>query len=81
MLWWVLRIQTILDALTCLLVYVFVRNLFGWRDVGLPAPTLLCLQPLPDSLTCFFAAAMLAYQRTFEGVNFFSNSISNDRFQ
>jgi 4-amino-4-deoxy-L-arabinose transferase-like glycosyltransferase len=68
MLWWVLRIQTILDALTCLLVYMFIRNLFG-RDIGLiaawiyallPAPMLLCLQLLPDSLTCFFAAAMLA---------------------
>jgi hypothetical protein len=55
MLWWVLRIQTILDALTCLLVYVFVRNVFG-RDSGLiavwiyamlPAPILLCSSPCP----------------------------------
>jgi len=68
MLWWVLRIQTILDSLTCLLVYLLVRNLFG-ADVGLvaawiyallPAPVLLCLQILPDSLSCFFAAAILA---------------------
>jgi 4-amino-4-deoxy-L-arabinose transferase-like glycosyltransferase len=68
MLWWVLRIQTILDALTCLLVYVFVRNLFG-RDAGLvaawiyallPSPILLCQQILPDSLSCFFSAAILA---------------------
>ena len=69
MLWWVLRIQTILDALTCLLVYVFVKNLFGadagivaaWIYALLPAPILLCLQILPDSLSCFFTAAILAF--------------------
>ena len=68
MLWWLLRIQTILDALTCILVYAFVKNLFGrnpgliaaWVYALLPAPILLCLQPLPDSLACFFTAAILA---------------------
>ena len=76
MLWWVVRIQAILDALTCVLLYLFVRNLFGrkpgliaaWIYALLPAPILLCLQPLPDSLSCFFAAAILAsasYIRTY----------------
>jgi 4-amino-4-deoxy-L-arabinose transferase-like glycosyltransferase len=68
MLWWLLRIQTVLDALTCLLVYVFVKNLFGhnagfiaaWIYALLPGAILLCLQPLPDSLSCFFTAAILA---------------------
>jgi 4-amino-4-deoxy-L-arabinose transferase-like glycosyltransferase len=68
MLRWVLRIQIILDSLTCILVYVFIKNLFGhrsgliatWIYALLPAPIILCLQVLPDSLSCFFAAAILA---------------------
>jgi 4-amino-4-deoxy-L-arabinose transferase-like glycosyltransferase len=68
MFWWVLRIQVVLDAFTCLLVYVFVRNLFGadaglvgaWIYALLPSPMLLSLQILPDGLSCFFAAAILA---------------------
>ena len=68
MLWWLVRIQTILDAFTCLLVYVFVRNIFGadagvvaaWIYALLPAPILLSFQILPDGLSCFFAGAILA---------------------
>jgi hypothetical protein len=52
----------------------------AWIDALLPAPMLLCLQPLPDSLTCFFAAAMLA-SVLLRASTFVSNSISNDRFQ
>jgi len=65
---WIHIIQALVDALTCLLMFVFVRNLFGsrpalvgaWIYALLPSPIILTLRLEPDAFSCFFAAAILA---------------------
>ena len=69
---WMIRsihvIQTAADALAGLLLYFFVRNLFGsnpalvalWIYALLPSPIVLTLRLQPDAFSCFFAAAILA---------------------
>jgi hypothetical protein len=61
-------LQVVADALTCLALYIFARNLFGGR-VGLmsawlyalnPLPIILILGPLPDAFSVFFAASVMA---------------------
>lgn len=68
MLHWLPRFQALVDGLTCLLLFVFARRLFGdrvalaaaWVYALLPAAIVMSVQLVADSLAGFLAAAVLA---------------------